>query len=200
MKRCILLQSIKLKDQYNKIVILMALKEESQGLVEQLNLPIYYTGVGKINAAMCATEVALRESPDLIINLGSAGSSRFLIGSLVEVIRFRQKDMDVSALGFPLGVTPMEEDGGDIKVFQKTNCISGVCGTGDSFETKPSKLECDLVEMEAYAIAKVCRRQKIDFLCLKYITDGADGNSHLDWSANLNLAAKAFKNQIESHL
>ena len=34
----------------------------------------------------------------------------------------------------------------------------GICGTGDSFETGLPKVSCDLVDMEGYALAKVCKK------------------------------------------
>lgn len=61
----------------------------------------------------------------------------------------------------------------------------GVCSTGDNFETGTPKLPSDLVDMEGYAIAKVCRKMGVQMISLKYITDGADHNAHNDWAANL---------------
>ena len=33
---------------------------------------------------------------------------------------------------------------------------SAVCGSGDSFATRPTDMDCGVVDMEAYALAKVC--------------------------------------------
>ena len=176
----------------------MALESESQGEIEKLNIPIVFSGVGKINAAVAMVEGILKFKPDLVLNLGSAGSSFFKTGQVIQVVQARQKDMDVSPLGFPLGVTPMEEDGGDIDLIDfQTKYAKGRCGTGDTFETQKPKLDCDLVDMELYAIAKVCKRYKIPLLSLKYITDGADGNSHVDWSVNLLNGAIALRNAYQ---
>jgi hypothetical protein len=44
----------------------------------------------------------------------------------------------------------------------------------------------------------VCLTENARFACLKYITDGADGNSATDWEAGLDNAARAFLTVYES--
>ena len=60
-----------------------------------------------------------------------------------------------------------------------------VCGTGDSFLTDAGELPSlgvHIVDMEAYAIAKVCRHFNVPFRCFKYISDKADESAGDDWS------------------
>ena len=45
------------------------------------------------------------------------------------------------------------------------------CGSGDSFVNKQIEMDVDLVDMEAYAIAKVCMLENIEFKCFKYISN-----------------------------
>ena len=52
------------------------------------------------------------------------------------------------------------------------------------------KVPCNLVDMEGYAIAKVCKKLGVRFVSVKYITDGANDTAHLDWEENLLLGAK----------
>ena len=61
------------------------------------------------------------------------------------------------------------------------------CSTGDNFVTDPNTLEdpAHVVDMEAYAIAKACLNQHVDFRCFKYISDKADEGADLDWLANI---------------
>lgn len=60
------------------------------------------------------------------------------------------------------------------------------CSTGDNFVTDPSApLLGDMVDMEAYAIAKVCKRMGVEFECWKYISDKADDSSGGDWADNV---------------
>ena len=179
-------------------LVVMALELEGGGAFERAGVPVLYTGLGKINAALvlgarlAEYRAAGRPAP-LVLNFGSAGSRCFATGSLVACERFVQRDMDVSGLGFPFGITPFEEGGAEIAfppVF--ADLPRGVCGTGDSFETGPPRLACDVVDMEGYALAKACRRAGASFGCAKYITDGADHAAATDWQANLESAAAAF--------
>lgn len=175
------------------IKVIMALPSESQGLFEK-ELPadqLFYCGVGKINAAFKTTEVILKYNPDLILNLGTAGSKKLKTHDIVECAGFVQRDMDISPLGLPIGETPLDDIKGLIQTETfLTKLQRGVCGTGDSFEIGPYKLECDLVDMEAYAMAKVCKRLKTKFVSIKYITDGSDDSAHKDWVANLRPASE----------
>lgn len=170
----------------NQVALLMALPGESQGLFEKASVPLIYTGIGKVNAAYAAMDAIQKTGCKVIINLGTAGSSRFQTHELVEVSAFVQRDMDISPLGFPVGKTPFDPLPGSIELIPYfPELPKGICGTGDSFETGAPKVACDLVDMEGYAIAKVCRKMGVQFISLKYITDGADHNAHNDWQENL---------------
>jgi adenosylhomocysteine nucleosidase len=46
--------------------------------------------------------------------------------------------------------------------------------------------------MEAYALALIAKKEGIPFLCLKYISDGADNNAADDWTVLVHKAAVAF--------
>ncbi|MGZ3743944.1 MAG: phosphorylase family protein [Pseudobdellovibrionaceae bacterium] len=164
----------------------MALPGESQGLFENEKIPVFYTGIGKVNAALMATDIIHRTKCKVMINLGTAGSAKFNTHDLIEVISFVQRDMDISPLGFPLGETPFDPIPAGIDLVPYfPELPKGICGTGDNFETGATKIHCELVDMEGYAIAKVCRKFDVQLISLKYITDGANHNAHSDWQANL---------------
>ena len=174
------------------IALIMALPNESKGLFEQAGIEVHYSGIGKINAAFKAFEVIQKTGCKMLINLGSAGSSYFDAHSLVEVTTFVQRDMDVSPLGFEVGVTPVDEDlPADIHLQPYFEHLAqGTCGTGDSFETGTPKVSCNLVDMEGYALAKVCHKLGVRLISVKYISDGANDTAHLDWEDNLLLGAQ----------
>lgn len=175
----------------NDVVVLMALPGESQGMFEAEKIPVVYTGIGKVNAALVAMDTIHKTKCKVMINLGTAGSSKFKTHELVEVSTFVQRDMDISPLGFKVGETPFDPLPGGIELIPFfPELPQGVCGTGDSFETGTPKVPCDLVDMEGYALAKVCRKMGVQLISLKYITDGADHNAHNDWEANLVHGAK----------
>ncbi|MDB2344401.1 hypothetical protein N9Y40_02115 [Porticoccaceae bacterium] len=152
---------------------------------------VIYTGVGKINASLAIAEACVINKPELIINFGTAGATKPNISGLVEITEFKQRDMDARGLGFDLGETPFEDE--------QTICFDrdGLsCGTGDSFVMNPPELKTDVVDMEAYALAKYAHRQGINFRCYKYISDNADGEAAADWSAEVRKGAEAFINQV----
>ena len=52
--------------------------------------------------------------------------------------------------------------------------------------------------MEAYALAKLCLIEKINYLCFKYISDEANENASTDWNKNVSKGGEAFQNYLES--
>lgn len=182
----------------DKPLIVMALESEGQGRLEALGFDVLYCGVGKINAAYHLTRKlhTLKQAGvavPYVLNLGSAGSHRFATGALVEIDRFIQRDMDAVALGFAYGETPF--DPGPATLTSPRRFLQlpvGSCGSGDSFVQGKPPIPCDVVEMEAYALAKICALEAVAFTSVKYITDGADGNASTDWQDNLTRAAAAF--------
>jgi adenosylhomocysteine nucleosidase len=179
-------------------LVVIALELEGQGLFEQAQVNVLYTGLGKVNAALSlarrlSTLRAQGALPNLVVNFGTAGSRVFATGSVIACRKFVQRDMDVTGLGFALGETPFETLPATLSlpaVFQ--DLPEGVCGTGDRFETGEACLACDVIDMEAYALAKACLAEEIPFACAKYISDGADHTAADDWQASLPKAAAAF--------
>ena len=170
-------------------LFLAAIKEETVGL-DYFN----HIGVGKINATYNTLRLINIHKPKIIINYGTAGALNKKLKGIVECTKFYQRDMDVRGLDFKLGETPFDT----IKeIIISKNGYS--CGTGDNFVNKKIDLEVDVVDMEAYAIAKVCQLEKIEFKCFKYISDKADKNAKIDWHENLILGAQAFSKFYKDH-
>jgi len=173
-------------------LLIIALKEElPRNLLPEFN--IEYCGVGKINATYKALEIISKYEPKLIINFGTAGSLRKNLFGLHEVSQFFKRDMDATALGFKIGVTPFEER--SVIDFGRTGLS---CSSGDNFVSSPPELKTDLVDMEAYAIAKVCVLKNVQFMCFKYVSDNADESASKNWKANASLGATAFKDMIKN--
>jgi len=185
-------------DADSKPLIVMALPQESGGHLEARGAQILYTGVGKVNAAATLARrlAELRcagKSPAWVLNLGTAGSRTISAHTLVSCHRFQQRDMDVSGLGFPVGVTPFDDAPATIEFPPMfTQLPQMLCSSGDSFATHEHAVEADVVDMEAFALARVCLAEGMRFGCAKYITDGADSDSATHWQAALEAAAKRF--------
>jgi adenosylhomocysteine nucleosidase len=179
-------------------LVVMALEQEAGDLFERAGVPVLYTGVGKINAtyhlALKLAEYRAEGRPlPLIVNFGTAGSREFETGSLVACNSFVQRDMDASALGFEVCATPFDPSPTVLTFPTIAPALPpGICGSGDSFVTACPATHFNVMDMEAYAYAKVCWLQGARFGAIKYITDGADANAADSWKANLSLAAERF--------
>ena len=187
------------------ILIVSALEVETQGKLDDWD--VIYTGVGKINATMTLVDRLTDYNyvkPDLVINYGTAGSRKIKKKTLVDCTKFVQRDMDVTGLGFLRGETPFEQD--PPVIIQPQNIDfnpigrNATCGTGDCFVEDKSQYYGEVVDMEAYALAKVCYNYGVPFISFKYITDGADEQSHEDWEANLADGIVEFKEQVLKEL
>ena len=183
------------------ILIVSALEVETQGQLEDWD--VIYTGVGKVNATMTLVDRLTDYNyvkPDLVINYGTAGSRKIKKKTLVDCTKFVQRDMDVTGLGFLRGETPFEQD--PPVIIQPQNIDfnpigrNATCGTGDCFVEDKSQYYGEVVDMEAYALAKVCYNYDIPFISFKYITDGADEQAHEDWEANLADGIVEFKEKV----
>ena len=181
-----------------ELLVVMALREESQGEFERAGVPVLYTGVGKVNAAHALTRrlTELRAAGAAmahVVNFGTAGSNVHPTGTLLCCRAFEQRDMDVTPLGFARGVTPYDESPARIEHAVMIEGLQvGVCSTADSFETGGHTVAADVMDMEAYALAKVCWLEQVKFSSVKYVTDGADHAAAADWRANMARAAVEF--------
>ena len=168
-------------------LFLAAIEKETVGL-EYFN----HIGVGKINATYNTLKLIHIHNPKIIINYGTAGAINSKLNGIVECTKFYQRDMDVRDLDFKLGETPFDE----IKeIINSENGYS--CGTGDSFVNQKIDMQVDVVDMEAYAIAKVCKLENVEFKCFKYISDNADKDANIDWNKSLTLGANIFSKFIK---
>ena len=173
----------------NKLFI-AAIKEETIGL-DYFN----HVGVGKINATYNTLRLIHIHKPQIIINYGTAGAINTQLKGVIECTKFYQRDMDVRGLNFKLGETPFDKIK-EIVISEKGYS----CGTGDNFVNQEIEMKIDVVDMEAYAIAKVCKLENIEFKCFKYISDNADENASNNWNENLSLGANAFAKLINDKI
>tara|TARA_B100000989_G_scaffold125364_1_gene92900 strand:- start:394 stop:924 length:531 start_codon:yes stop_codon:yes gene_type:complete len=171
----------------NKLFV-AALKEETPNLDY-----FHYIGVGKINATYNLLKLINRFKPNQVINYGTAGAINKKLSGIVECTRFYQRDMDATGLlDLQLGETPFDNIN-EIIISDK----GFSCGSGDSFVKNKIEMDVDLVDMESYALAKVCKLENIKFRCFKYLSDNADENATNDWIENCKKGAKLFQNKLK---
>tara|TARA_Y100001937_G_scaffold109667_1_gene154585 strand:- start:1500 stop:2108 length:609 start_codon:yes stop_codon:yes gene_type:complete len=194
------------KELDKKTLIVCALEIETQGQLDDYE--VLYTGVGKVNATFELTRKFGKYGSyipyNMVINYGTAGSRKIKKKTLVDCTKFIQRDMDVTGLGFMRGETPFEQD--PPFVIQQQNIEfnpigrNATCGSGDNFAEDKSQYYGEVVDMEAYALAKVCYLYDVPFISFKYITDGADEQAHEDWEKNLADGIEVFKEKILKEL
>ena len=162
------------------------------------------SGVGKVNAAICAQILAGQFQVDALINTGIAGSldARIDIGDMVISTDAIHHDMDASAFGDPVGQVPRmdtftfpaderiallakevnEEVNPEIKTFM------GRVATGDQFvaskEVKDrivDNFQALCTEMEGAGIAHAAYLNKIPYVIIRAISDKADNSAQMDY-------------------
>ncbi|KAF2507412.1 5'-methylthioadenosine/S-adenosylhomocysteine nucleosidase family protein [Flavobacterium foetidum] len=180
--------------------VLFSFALESEAGVVFNDFRTLITGIGKVNAAYELTKAIQQKKPSLIVNLGSAGSNFFRKGDVICCTKFIQRDMDVQGLGYAQYETPLSGLPPVLEYGLTMDDLSiGICGTGDSFEMGHSHAPYDVIDMEAYALAMVAMKEKIPFLCLKYISDGADDNAAEEWTIQVHNASTAFDGILKLH-
>ena len=82
---------------------------------------------------------------------------------------------------------------------QEDGELCPVCATGDSFVTSEADACGDVVDMEAFALAYVCRQYGVDFLSVKCVTDVVGQNSVGLWEERLAEARGTLHDYFERY-
>ena len=99
----------KLKEQFEHVrVVKKAQLEFCQGVLGGKQTVVVRSGIGKVNAALCAQILVDDFQVDALINTGIAGSLRnwIDIGDIVVSTDALQHDMDATNFGYPVGQIP----------------------------------------------------------------------------------------------
>ncbi len=179
-----------------KILVTYAVQEEFTelkfpGLIGEEEVYIGYlrTGIGKVKSAFYLDEAITQGQPDLVINIGTSGSVDRQVGDILVCRHFVDRDMQKLA-----GMDLECEIDSSALLAEKRYCLhwegEGVCNTGDTFLTELSDVKGDVVDMEAYAQAFVCRAKNVPFIAVKYVTDIVGQNSVKHWKDKLADARK----------
>lgn len=154
--------------------------------------PIHIIGVGKVEAALNIKKLIDNHKlthgggrPRRIINFGSCGNLKdYKVGEILEIAEVyddfygcvvpEHNPILLKHIGYKLFTTDTFYDKGNSYSDHYNNMVK----------------ECDVVDMEGYAIAKVCEQEKIPLSIFKWVSD--DGNSN-DWVANAAVGYENFK-------
>lgn len=153
-------------------------------------------GIGKVNAASATSFLISDRKADYILNAGLSGAVHSLKREdMVAGESYVECDYDLSAIGYPLGVKPDNQNYiyyADKKLLdyalESQGIIKAKTGTGDIFLTDSAKKKLfyetfgvEAFDMETAAIASVCDKCGIPMLSLRKISDDADDCSVNDY-------------------
>lgn len=208
---------IKLKAKMQEVkVTSKASMEFNLGSLQGKDVVVVRSGIGKVNAALCAQILICDYHVDMIINTGIAGSlnNDINIGDIVLSTDTLQHDVDAVAFGYERGVIPRMDtsifhaDEALIALAKVTcervnpdiNVVTGRVVSGDQFiadMVKKEQLITDFhplcTEMEGAAIAHAAYLNGVPFLIVRAISDKADHSAKMDYPT---FEAKAIEHTV----
>lgn len=154
------------------------------------------TGVGKVNAAIAVQQAIYLHQPSCVLNVGTCGSLQHEIGSIHTCNHFVDRDMEKLV---EFGLNCRHNFSEEVKVCAPFHHwqFHSICNTGDAFLTT-SDGTGDIFDMEAFAIAQVCKTLQIPFVSIKYVTDIIGQNSVKQWEDKLNDARTALEKYVNN--
>ena len=180
-----------------------------EGTINGTPVVVATSGMGKVSAAICAQAMILKYSPDLMINVGVAGSltPKLNIGDIAVADAVVQHDMDTTGLGDPLGfisgidVIDISCDDATVKALAGEadklgyKNVIGMIVSGDAFidDSDRKKHITDnfpaiACEMEGAGMGQACYVNKIPFCVLRAISDNGDESGSEDYGISLEMA------------
>ena len=171
------------------------------------------SGIGKVNAGICAQILVDRFRADMLINTGIAGSldARIDIGDMVISTDALHHDMDATIFGDAIGQIPRMDTlafPADEELVQKAakanekanpdiRTFTGKVASGDQFiatqearEKIRKTVKGDCAEMEGAAIAHACWLNRIPFLIIRAISDSANEDAGMSFDEFCVMAAQ----------
>ena len=165
---------------------------------------IVRSGIGKVNAGICAQILVSQFGADTLINTGIAGSldAQIDIGDMVISTDALHHDMDATVFGDPAGQIPRMDTlsfPADKELVEKAvaanekanpdiHTFTGRVASGDQFisdkeakERIVSLFHPMCVEMEGAGIAQAAYLNKVSYVIIRAISDKADNSATMDY-------------------
>lgn len=181
------------------------------GQINQIDVVLLKSGIGKVNAAISTALLIKLYEPDYVINTGSAGGfhTDLEVGDIVISSSVCHHDVDVMAFGYERGQVPghpacylpdptlIAAAKASIDVLNEVTHMHGLIATGDRFmhlaedvETTrgnfPDMIAC---EMEAAAVAQTCHVFETPFVIIRSLSDIAGKENAVTFEQYLEKAA-----------
>ncbi len=175
-----------------------------KGVLCGKDVVIVRSGIGKVNAGICAQILVDKFGVDTLINTGIAGSlnAAIDIGDMVISTDAVHHDMDATIFGDPIGQVPRMDTlsfPADEELVQKAKAanekanpdiktFTGRIATGDQFiadKTVKDRIVDNFgafcTEMEGVGIAHAAYLNKVSYVIIRAISDKADNSATMDY-------------------
>lgn len=177
----------------------------TKGKINGKEVVVAECGIGKVNAAISTQIMIDHYHPKEIINSGVAGSlsEKLSVGDIVISDNVVQHDMDITALGDPLGqisfndeqliYIPSSREVSEklmkvCETLENTNVLTGTVASGDKFISSVEErlkigkaFDALACEMEGASVGQVCYRNSVPFSVLRSISDDLKSNEGSDY-------------------
>lgn len=182
-----------------------------QGQIDNNDVVIVQSGIGKVAAALATSILIDKFQPDYVVNTGSAGGfdPSLKIGDIVVSSEVRYHDVDLTAFGYEIGQLPanpaayephptlVDAAQAGIEKLENIKAILGLITTGDTFMTKEDDIakartnfpNMAAVEMEGAAIAHTCHQFAVPFVIVRSLSDIAGLESPTSFDEYLETAS-----------
>ncbi len=194
-----------------------------QGTLEEKSIVLVRSGIGKVNAAICAQILISEFKVEQIINTGVAGAidESLDILDIVVSTELQQYDVDAREFGYNLGEIPRMTTSifpaspslvnkaytKGVKRFGKAQVQMGKIVSGDTFVSSTAmkdrlekEFQAKCTEMEGASIAQACYMNQIPFVVVRTMSDKADGSANNNYKAFVTKAAFRSKELVRDIL
>lgn len=190
------------------------------GRLEGREVIVTQCGIGKVNAAMC-TVALLSQNVRRVIFTGVAGGVHpsLRVGDMVVSTDCVQHDVDVTALGYEVGLIPDESLAwaadpelreaalSAARNIEDVAVVAGRVASGDVFVASTEKVRwlrdtfaAACAEMEGAAVAQVCAKWSVPFVVIRSVSDTADREAGVDYKTFMPLVAKRAEQVVRAML
>ncbi len=189
-----------------------AMMDFYEGEIEGQDLVMVVSGIGKVNAAICAQILIDDYHVTHLLNVGVAGGVKENLKpmDLIIATSLIQHDMDVRAFGLKRGEIPRMDTSvflpdshlnqlllNAAKKYTKSEVHEGLIVSGDAFISSRDQIidlmdtfDASACEMEGASIAHAAYLNGIPFAVIRAISDNANTGASMDYEKFKDLAAK----------
>ena len=174
----------------------------TRGKIENQEVVLVQSGIGKVNSAIATAFSIDRYRPDFVINTGSAGglNTALHVGDVVVADKVAYHDVDATAFGYSVGQVPQmppyyAADKKGVEMITRAaekvglHAVQGTIVSSDSFiasESGTNRIkehfpDAYATEMEGASIAQACYVLGTPFAIIRAISDGASDGAALSF-------------------